>query len=1077
MLKPTVLSKLRSFFVVLGVLLAWTSGARAATLNVGAGQAYASIQSALDAANPGDTVLVAPGTYHEHLDFHNKAITLVSSGGADKTILDGSYTGPVVYLGTCAGAPAVLDGFTVQHGFPGIPANGYTGNYFLGGGVVLVGNATVRNNFVTANKSCGIQVTSGSTLVENNHVSNNLASGIQDALGCQYGDSGIEVGTYLPSSTVVSGNVVEAQSNNVILLADLQQNVVFRGNIVRAGSVSGAAILVYAEGGNIVVSDNVIADNQGTGITFVNLSSSLPYGPNALSVVNNTFYENGVGLPYSPYAGVEIDAYSVGAEIQNNLVVHTTPTRNPVIACPRMGAAGTTLYGYNDIYAPDSATPTLYCAVDSTQRNEDPLLVSAATGDFQLMSTSPEIDAGNNTADYATTVDFGGNPRVVSGSAGSVRPIVDIGAFEYQGINGHSVSPQSASPVSYPGADDRATPSWFTPWGSQPEQREALGTKSSLRQLRPLARPSASTAADSCNVTLPSVNMSLNSSANPSLIGQSLTFTASTDYGQVPPGFSNFGWVTFVVDGSPVVTGALTPTGSLLGNATSGGAFASYTSLPLTAGTHAIWAVLDPAPGYLSNSVGLSQLVQGYATSAVLSVTPVTAQVGATVALTATVAASGPHGNAGLPTGTVTFTDAGTEIGSARLNSADVAAFTSTTLPPGVDALSCRYLGDANYAASDCNVVPVTIRAGVSGVTLSANRNPAAALTSVIFTVHLGGQSVFAAVQTVQLAYRRNGGPSVVARLVTDASGNASYTWPPLAAGTYTVTANFTGTANLLASSASLVEAVRPNVTVMALNAAPNPAYQGQTVQVNAAVSTAMGVVPVGTVTLLDGSAVAGTATLAQGSANFSLRAIAAGIHSLSVNFWGDENNLASSSTLTLSVLPNDFTLSIKVTSLTVRTEHHITFTLNAASIGAFADHLQMSGVSVPPHVTLQFKPEPMTLEQGGSGSVTVYLDTDDVIGFRSAAAVPDLHGKTAGGALALAFLPWLGLAIFRRRRGSSIPMLMTLVCAAGLILMAGCGDKYPGATAPGTYNVQISATGTATGRTHTVTIPLVVTK
>ncbi|HEV2355066.1 MAG TPA: hypothetical protein VGR89_12540, partial [Puia sp.] len=56
------------------------------------------IQAGINAASNGDTVLVAPGTYKESINFSKKAITLMSSGGPSVTIIDGSNNGtPVTF--------------------------------------------------------------------------------------------------------------------------------------------------------------------------------------------------------------------------------------------------------------------------------------------------------------------------------------------------------------------------------------------------------------------------------------------------------------------------------------------------------------------------------------------------------------------------------------------------------------------------------------------------------------------------------------------------------------------------------------------------------------------------------------------------------------------------------------------------------------------------------------------------------------------------------------------------------------------------------------------------------------------
>ncbi|HUS84372.1 MAG TPA: hypothetical protein VMX56_04445, partial [Anaerolineales bacterium] len=90
-------------------------------------QDYPRIQAAIDAASDGDTVLVAPGTYYETIDFLGKAITVESETIPEETIIDAGGAGSVVTFDSEEGRDSVLRGFLLRGGY---------GN-LVGGGVYL----------------------------------------------------------------------------------------------------------------------------------------------------------------------------------------------------------------------------------------------------------------------------------------------------------------------------------------------------------------------------------------------------------------------------------------------------------------------------------------------------------------------------------------------------------------------------------------------------------------------------------------------------------------------------------------------------------------------------------------------------------------------------------------------------------------------------------------------------------------------------------------------------------------------------------------------------------------------------
>src|SRR5262249_54310265 len=118
--KPTITMK-KNLGTLAVTMLVITAGAFAGnTIHVPADRP--SIQAGIDAAVNGDTVLVAPGTYVENINFHGKAITVTSEQGSGVTVIDGGAHDSVAAFVTGEGLSSVLSGFTLQNGLSPLSA-------------------------------------------------------------------------------------------------------------------------------------------------------------------------------------------------------------------------------------------------------------------------------------------------------------------------------------------------------------------------------------------------------------------------------------------------------------------------------------------------------------------------------------------------------------------------------------------------------------------------------------------------------------------------------------------------------------------------------------------------------------------------------------------------------------------------------------------------------------------------------------------------------------------------------------------------------------------------------------------
>jgi len=228
------------------------------------------IQAALNAAAPGDEIVVAPGVYHEHLNFHGKDVVLRSLAGPQVTILEGDGLDTVVLFEGGETNGAVLRGFTLTGGQgTGVPFSNLTRGgavtCHLGSAPVIEGNVMRENE---ASWGGGVLAIRAAPVVRGNLFEKNSIVHFGGGVMLQDSDAVVEDNVFqdnlagFPSgSGSAAGMYVAAISNPRI------EGNVFRRNVAR-GSGGGLAInnSVFGSGvGHALVRRNCFEENVAGG--------------------------------------------------------------------------------------------------------------------------------------------------------------------------------------------------------------------------------------------------------------------------------------------------------------------------------------------------------------------------------------------------------------------------------------------------------------------------------------------------------------------------------------------------------------------------------------------------------------------------------------------------------------------------------------------------------------------------------------------------------------------------------------------------------------------------------------------
>ncbi|MDD3143997.1 MAG: DUF1565 domain-containing protein [Candidatus Cloacimonetes bacterium] len=200
---------------------------QAATLHVAldGSQPFSAIQTAIEASNHGDMVLVHPGRYYENIDYIGKSITVCSMEATtndttyiSSTIIDGNQSGSCVAFRNHEDN-ATLRGFTITNGI-GYRIPAIDDSLHRGGGIVIfcTGQINIQNCVIVNNRSGiggGICLVQSSLLLSGLQIYNNYAIALGGGISMMGGP------TNFPSITFDPDNLCSVYSNYSANPADI----------------------------------------------------------------------------------------------------------------------------------------------------------------------------------------------------------------------------------------------------------------------------------------------------------------------------------------------------------------------------------------------------------------------------------------------------------------------------------------------------------------------------------------------------------------------------------------------------------------------------------------------------------------------------------------------------------------------------------------------------------------------------------------------------------------------------------------------------------------------------------------